>query len=383
MHNLQDLNRNWDATIIGAGPAGAYCAANLADRKIQVLLLDKAQFPRNKVCGCCLNQETIAMLQLLDAWSHPLMREAVPLHNIVISHGASRANLDLPEGRVITRQSLDTALAEIAAAKGATFLPKVNAIVENAINNNRTVTLSNGSISLEITSKAVIVADGVAGSALRKLPEFDAVIAPSSRIGIGAHLADSSNQFGPGAINMYCCEDGYVGVVRLPGNALDIAAAVDAKVLAKYEHISDWVAKVFRSCHVKEPELLSTADWKGTTALTRRRRVEAERLFVIGDSAGYTEPFTGQGIAWALQSAQIVSPFVEKASRNWDRKIELDWKKAYQSAIASRQNISSVVAKLVRNDFLFASVLRSLNLFPILGSPVIRQLNRTTSMASL
>jgi len=382
MDNLEDISRNWDATVIGAGPAGSFCAANLADRNMQVLLLDKSQFPRNKVCGCCLNQETITLLKSVDAWSHPLMQEAVLLHEIFIAHGATRASLELPQGKVISRQSLDMALAEIALAKGATFLPKVSGVVEYSFNETRGVTISDGNRSFELESKCVVVADGIAGTALRKMPSFEAEVTPDSRIGIGTHLEDSSDHFGFGAIHMFCCDDGYVGVVRLPDNALDIAAAVDSKVIAKYEHISDWVAKVFQSCQAKEPALLSTADWKGTTTLTRRRRVSAERLFVIGDSAGYTEPFTGQGIAWALQSAQIVSPFVERASRNWNRQIENDWERAYQSAIMSRQNISSLIAKLVRNDFLFASVLRSLNLFPILGEPVIRQLNRTTSMAS-
>jgi menaquinone-9 beta-reductase len=383
MDNLAILNQKWDATVIGAGPAGAFCAANLAERKMQVLLLDKSQFPRNKVCGCCLNQEAIAMLHQIDAWSHPLMRDAVSLHNIVISHGARRAHLNLPEGKVISRQSLDMALVEIAISKGATFLPKVNALVEDATNQCRYITIANGTDTFEIESNSVVAADGIGGTSLRKLPSFEAVIPPDSRIGIGTHLKDESDQFSIGAIHMYCGEDGYVGVVRLPNNDLDIAAAVDAKAIAKYEHISDWVAKVFNSCQSEAPELLFTADWKGTTALTRRRRIAGERLFVIGDSAGYTEPFTGQGIAWALQSAKIVSPFVEIAANNWDRKIENDWNTAYQSAIASRQNISSAVAKLVRNDFLFASVLHSLNLFPILGDPVIRQLNRSTSMASL
>ncbi|MGH8049004.1 MAG: FAD-dependent oxidoreductase, partial [Chthoniobacterales bacterium] len=45
----------YDAIIVGAGPAGSVCAATLAQAGRRVLLLDKARFPRDKVCGDCLN----------------------------------------------------------------------------------------------------------------------------------------------------------------------------------------------------------------------------------------------------------------------------------------------------------------------------------------
>ena len=52
----------WDAIVVGAGPAGAMAARELALGGAAVLLIDKASFPRWKVCGCCLNSAALATL---------------------------------------------------------------------------------------------------------------------------------------------------------------------------------------------------------------------------------------------------------------------------------------------------------------------------------
>ena len=61
--------RSWDAVVVGAGPAGSVAARELARRGVSVLLVDKATFPRAKVCGCCLNAaalDTLAKIGLAD-----------------------------------------------------------------------------------------------------------------------------------------------------------------------------------------------------------------------------------------------------------------------------------------------------------------------------
>ena len=54
--------RTWGAVVVGAGPAGATAARELARRSVKVLLVDRAAFPRWKVCGCCLNGRAAAVL---------------------------------------------------------------------------------------------------------------------------------------------------------------------------------------------------------------------------------------------------------------------------------------------------------------------------------
>ena len=55
--------RRWDVIVVGAGPGGALLAGLLARSGKQVLLVDKGEFPRHKVCGCCLNGTSLAVLE--------------------------------------------------------------------------------------------------------------------------------------------------------------------------------------------------------------------------------------------------------------------------------------------------------------------------------
>ena len=75
----------FDALVIGAGPAGSVTARELARRGCRVLLVDKAHFPRAKVCGCCLNGAAAATLERLGL-AH-VVADAVPLNRVTVAAG--------------------------------------------------------------------------------------------------------------------------------------------------------------------------------------------------------------------------------------------------------------------------------------------------------
>ena len=60
--------RVWDVLVIGAGPAGAVAAREVARRGARVLLADRSAFPRGKVCGCCLNGSALAGMSTVSPW---------------------------------------------------------------------------------------------------------------------------------------------------------------------------------------------------------------------------------------------------------------------------------------------------------------------------
>src|SRR5260370_12473887 len=75
-------DRSWEVVIIGAGPAGAIAAHQLARLGKSVLLVDKVLFPRWKVCGCCLNAGALATLHAADLGRLAAQCRAVPLQNL-------------------------------------------------------------------------------------------------------------------------------------------------------------------------------------------------------------------------------------------------------------------------------------------------------------
>ncbi len=71
------------------------------------------------------------------------------------------------------------------------------------------------------------------------------------------------------------------------------------------------VAEVLGSSGLPFPATMAAAQWHGPARLThRRQRLFGDRHFVTGDAAGYIEPFTGEGMAWALANGQAVVPLV-------------------------------------------------------------------------
>jgi flavin-dependent dehydrogenase len=121
------------------------------------------------------------------------------------------------------------------------------------------------------------------------------------------------------------------------------------------------------------------ARWQGTAALNRQpMRVGDERVFLVGDSAGYVEPFTGEGIAWALEGAVRVAPLVAQAASHWDDSLSVKWQAEHRRALAGRHRVCSWVAASLRHASWVAAATRLLAAFPVLNRPLVRYLGNQT-----
>ena len=121
---------------------------------------------------------------------------------------------------------------------------------------------------------------------------------------------------------------GYVGIVRLEENKLDIAGAFDSEFVKSSGGLGPATAAILGEAGLPCPGSWISLPWKGTPALTRASaRIADERLFLVGDAAGYVEPFTGEGMAWAVMSAAALAPIVARS---------YDWKPAHRANGSAR-----------------------------------------------
>lgn len=365
-----ELPREWDVVVVGAGVAGAVSALHLARSKLRVLLVEKSQWPREKVCGGCLNAAALhalaaAGVELRDGREYARMRLAC---------GGRVAEFPLPRGLAISRTRLDAILVEHAIRAGACFVSETRARLGDAVPHRREVLLKTGAMSSTISARVVLDCGGLAS---RLQPEIEWRVAPRARIGVGASVPDVPAPYRAGVIHMACAAHGYVGLVRTEDGLTNVAAALDPEWCSEIGGPARAIAKILHAAGFPAIENLPDVHWQGTPHLTRSRRgLGAERVLILGDAAGYVEPFTGEGMAWAIADAASVAALVREAVANWADDVVVRWSALHARNVRARQRVCRGVSKLLRRPHLLTAALPAMNAAPALVSPISAWLNR-------
>jgi 2-polyprenyl-6-methoxyphenol hydroxylase-like FAD-dependent oxidoreductase len=206
-----------------------------------------------------------------------------------------------------------------------------------------------------------------------------ATVASDSRIGLGATFHDPTYPVQPGDLHMIVGRAGYVGIVRVESGALNVAAAVDPGVLRGVgpERL---VANLLSSCGLRPLGGIPTTEWRGTPLLTRSSDdVGAERLFRLGDAAGYIEPFTGEGMCWALGAATAVTPLALAAATAWDAALLESWRDYQRTTMRRARRLCRIVAPALRRPWLVDGIVATLSVLPGLAAPIVRRAARPPS----
>jgi menaquinone-9 beta-reductase len=371
----------WDALVVGAGPAGALAAIELARKGIQVLLVEKRVFPRWKVCGCCLNGQAQAVLEAAGQGELIRRQGGVHLTQLKLGFRRNQATLALPAGRALSRECFDQALVDAAVLAGASFRGSTTALMGPVYSGARTVTLQeSGTKQIEqVRAKVVLVAAGLAHRSMPPSEAREVRIKRHSRIGAGCVLQASVQPYPSGTIHMAIGRQGYVGLVQREDGCLNVAAAFDRQALkgnADHCRAAEAARVVLASAGFAIPAGLELARWQVTPALTRQAtRLAGERFFVIGDAAGYVEPFTGEGMAWALTAGAAVVPLVLAGIEEWNEAIERRWHRIQRQQIGRRQRTCRAVASLLRQPGATAVAFALSKHLPVLSEQLIAQLN--------
>lgn len=305
----------WDIVVIGSGPAGTVAGsecARLGARR--VLIVDRATFPRTKVCGCCLSPLAQDALRRLDLQHVLHQHQATTVDRLELRERHQTAHIALTAQPVLSRSHLDAALLHEAARRGCQIRTGVHAeILPPADTHRRTIRLRDlaSAVEAEVVASIVIDARGLSGRPDR--------VARNSAIGAGAIIEDPEHIVPPNRVVMAIGERGYVGMTRLEDDRVVVGAAIRGH-RAQNGDPSWWspVISILEASGGPYPEQIQQARWRGTPALTQRPRSVADhRLFRVGDAAGYVEPFTGEGIGWAIEGARRLAPVAVEAASGW------------------------------------------------------------------
>jgi flavin-dependent dehydrogenase len=279
------MDSAYDVAVIGAGPAGATCAAFCAAGGLRTLLVERTTFPREKVCGDCLNPACWPVLDRLGVRERVLALPHSPLTEIEFI-GLGGRSLRVPvEGELAVQRSIfDQVLLERAREVGAVVREGValTAIEPGWL-------LHAGGERLH--ARRLVAADGRNSTVARLLGLLPGPA--KDRVAIQTHIP-APRDFGERVV-MQFHEHGYSGLASIGGSRCNLC------LVARPHHLDAmkaWASAAFNF----EPE------WRTITPLTRAPVAPAQAgLVLAGDAARVVEPFTGEGIAYALASGEIAA----------------------------------------------------------------------------
>ena len=354
-----------DLIIIGGGPAGTSAAISAARGGARVLLLERGRFPRHKVCGEFVSAESLGLLtNLLDEQHADLLRDAVriPGARVFLDGRIVQALVD-PPAASIARLDLDAALWQSAINAGVDARQQVT-VQSIAGSGPFRIAASDG----ECEARALVNASG-RWSTLNRPPAENGT-RREKWLGIKAHFAEEVSS---PSVDLYFFDGGYCGVQPVSlrrDNASAGRVNASAMVRADVASTLPGVFALHPALRERSRDWTALSDPVSTSPLIfRHPQPEREGVLMVGDAAGFVDPFVGDGISLALRSgslaANCLTPFLAGDASLADATAR--YRTIYQQSLLPVFRASSKIRRML---VLPTSVRRPL-LFLLESSPAI------------
>jgi menaquinone-9 beta-reductase len=334
---VMNQTREADVIVVGAGPGGSTAAYHLARHGLSVLLLEKSEFPREKVCGDGLTPRAVRQLVKMGI---DTSEKAGWLHNkgLRVIGGGVRLELDWPElssfpnyGLVRTRLDFDQMLAQAAAEAGATLLTghNVSGPVLDAAGRvvGVTAAVGPGKEPQEFRAPLVLAADGVSARLALTLglaKREDRPIGVAVRryyhspvrhdddyleSWLELRSRDGGDKLLPGYGWIFGMGDGRVNVGLGVLNSSAAFGKTNYRTM-----LTDWLSTTPAEWNMRD-ESAADGPILGAALPMGFNRVPhyTRGVLLVGDSGGMVNPFNGEGIAYAMESGELAAEVAVQA----------------------------------------------------------------------
>lgn len=346
-----------DVAIVGAGPAGSAAASVLARSGYAVALIDKKIFPREKLCGDFINPNNLALFRELGVEQEI---EAAPHRRLtgfrITAVSGAQAEVAFSKrtdgetfGLAIRRALLDHILLERARRLGAVV--QTGCRIENLARDDRGWHLETAG-GESWRARFLIGADG-RNSWVATQIGADATALNGCAVGFQLRLKEkfSGSEYSVPdreAIEIHLFPGGYAGVAGTGDGVTTLGLAIDKRALPR-AHVKDFLVNERLR---QNPFLKRTLRRSEVGALRSvypvyfgRRRSFFDAALLVGDAAQVTEPISGEGVYFALQSGMLAAATLDHALKQGDASANFlrGYEQACARAFRSRVMLNSLL----------------------------------------
>jgi flavin-dependent dehydrogenase len=380
----------FDALIIGGGPGGATSALLLAKAGWSVAVVEKASFPRKKVCGEFLSGSNWPLLRHLGVAESFVELAGPEVRQVGLFAGDHAVTSKMPRprtgdggGRALGRDQLDTLLLDRAGAAGAQVFQPWSAAELVSVGDGYlclAVNKENGQ-SRQLRARIVVAAHGSWETGHLPTQQGVRPAAKSSDLfGFKAHFLDG--RLPAGLMPLLAFPGGYGGMVHSDHGRVSLSCCIRRDQLQSARHAAGAVpageaviAHIKQSCRpVSEALAGATLEHRWLSAGPIQpgiRRCGFDRIFLVGNAAGEAHPAVAEGIGMAMQSASLLCErlIAQSADVLSSEAIDIDavrrdYAAAWRRTLAPRIRAAAVIAHWAMRPHAVACVSPLLRLFP-------------------
>jgi len=374
---------SFNVIIVGGGLAGLASATHLSKKGLSVLLIEKHEYPKHKVCGEYISNEVLPYLNALDF--NPFDFGAKNIVDFTLSTPGSRSiTTKLPTGGFsISRYCIDWELSKKAKQYGAEIL-HVN-VTDIQFKNNQFEVFTNQ--NKQYTSELVIGSFGKRSN-LDVQMSRDFIQKPSPFLGVKAHY---KGDFPEDAVGLHNFEGGYCGVSKVENDHINVCYIADFKSFKEYKNIDDfqqkvlsqnkYLKKVFDTYELAFEKPLSISQ----VSFSEKQPVE-NHILMCGDSSGMIHPLAGNGMSMAIRAAQMASQKILKFKSGKIKSradLEIQYTEVWNKEFSSRLKSGHIIARLFRLGFFSELLMILLKTFPFILPNIIKHTHGKPMKAEL
>jgi flavin-dependent dehydrogenase len=387
--------RDDPVVIAGAGPAGSTLAIRLRKLGLDVTLVERYKFPRQKLCGEFISPECLRHFDDLGVLGEMLSAGGDRIHETVFYETGGR-KISVPSrwfddggfALSLSRARMDEILLNAARRAGVTVLEETT--VTGLLKENGSVqgvkVRDAGGKTREIEAAMTVDATGRARVLSRLADKQAAHKEPKPRfVGFKAHF--TGVEMTSGVCEMYAFRGGYAGLSFVEGGEANLCFIARSSLLDGTSDADDILKKLTKQ-NVRARRTLASAkkvhDWLAVSvpAFGLNQFPSADGLFAVGDSAAFVDPFTGSGMLLAIESAATLAESIEAAGRDPDA-IRSLYTHTYQTRFSSRLKVSGLIRYVAYEPLLSTAAVLTLSASRRLRESLARRTRSTRSTEGL